>query len=178
MRNIIVFSFSVFLPILVAAQSTYSTNTNRVILTTIVNSDTLIFENLENQVRINGELDLFEVEYNHLLSRMVSEAKNVTDEKADITITFRNEYAWLDERIKTTENSINFKDEIIIDINGNEQTVPVNFVITQIRGGHGFNVYIEVKGKFSTKGLETDYPSLKFESGVFFDIFLTVQVIN
>ncbi|MGB0805366.1 MAG: hypothetical protein ACPGRC_01670 [Salibacteraceae bacterium] len=160
------------------AQSMYSTTNNRVILSTIVNSDTVIVENLQNKVRINGDLHLFEVDYENYTSRLIGTAKNLSDERTDIHIRFYNEYLWLDERIKTTENNLEFVDDLIVEIGGREQTIPASFNIHRIRGGQGFNVMIEVRGKFNGEGIEDDFPNLKFETDLDFAIFLTVNVVN
>ncbi|MFT4753773.1 MAG: hypothetical protein ACI9GM_000027 [Salibacteraceae bacterium] len=159
-------------------QSQYSTLTNRVIISTIVNSDTVLLENLNNKVKINGELDLLEVVYDNSTSRIVSDVKNLPEDRADIQVKFYNEYTWLYERIKFTETTIHFKDVIIVEINGEEQTVPANFDITRIRGARGFKVMIEIRGLFSGEQMEQDFPHLKFESEVGFAIFLRVQVVN
>lgn len=160
------------------SQSQYSTLTNRVIISTIVNSDTVLLENLNNQVRINAELDLLEVEYDNSTSRIIGEVKNLPQERADIQVKFYNEYSWLYDRIKFTETSVDFKDEIIVEINGEEQTVPAHFLITRIRGAHGFKVMIEIRGTFNGLGMEQEFPNLKFESEIDFAIYLRVQVVN
>jgi hypothetical protein len=159
------------------SQGQYSTLTNRVIIATVVNSDTVLIENLNNKVLINGELDLLEVVYDNSTARMVSEVKNLSSERSDIQVKFYNEYTWLYDRIKFTETSIDFTDEIRVEIHGHEQVVPVNFRITRIRGAHGFKVMIEIRGSFSGTEMENDFPNLKFESDLDFTIYLRVQVV-
>ena len=169
---------STFIGLTAAAQSNYMTLNNRVVLSTVVNSDTIVIENLKNNVRINGEIDLLEVIYDNQTARIVGRARETEEERSDISIKFFNEYAWLDERIKTTDGSINFKDDIHIAINNEEQSVPANFTITRIRGGQGFVVMIEIRGKFSGDGVHEDFPNLHLKSDLYYAIYLTVQVVN
>lgn len=178
MKKSAILIISLFVTIAGFAQSMYSTNTNRVIISTIVNSDTVIIENLNNRVRINGDLDLLEVEYDNATARMVTEAKNISEERSDMIIKFHNEYLWLDERLKTDQKVLNFTDEIHVEINDMDQLIPVNFIIQRIRGGQGFNTMVEIRGSFNGEGLEEDFPHLKFESDLQFAIFLTVQAVN
>ena len=159
------------------AQSAYQVNNNRVVLSTIVNADTVIVESLKNQVAINGELDLIKVEYNNRDARVVGRIDQ-GEERSDIVIRFFNEYSWLDERIKMSENVMQFTDEIKVDVHGVETTVPVDFTINRIRGGQGFTVLIQITGNFSAKDLEEDFPHLNFQSDIMFGIYLTVQVVN
>jgi hypothetical protein len=177
MKNFFLFGLSLLLSQFAFSQSNYLTSTNRVILSTIVNSDTVIVENLKNKVRVNGELGLLEVVYDNYDARLVKDRSN-PEERTSMVINFSNEYPWLDERIKTTENVIQFSDELNIEISGEEQTVPVNFIINRIRGAQGFLVMMEIRGQFSALGLEDHFPKLKFESDLSFAIFLTIQVLN
>lgn len=158
-------------------QSMYSTNTNRVVLSTIVNSDTVIIENRENRVRVNGNLSLLEVIFNNREARLVG-LPDPREDRSEIEVKFFNEYLWLDERIKTTERTLDFKEELKIEINGREQIVPVDFRISPLRGGQGFNVLIEINGRFSGEGMEDDFPNLKIDGDIVFGIYLTVQVVN
>lgn len=159
------------------AQSAYQVNNNRVVLSTIVNADTVIVESIKNMVAINGELDLIKVEYNNHDARVVGRVDQ-GDERSDITIRFFNEYSWLDERIKMSENMMQFKDEIKVEAQGIETTVPVDFTINRIRGGQGFTVLIQMTGNFSGENLKEDFPHLNFQSDIMFGIYLTVQVVN
>ncbi len=156
-------------------QSMYSTTTNRVVLSTIVNSDTILIENRKNNVRVNGNLDLVEIIYDNQDARIVGRT-NQREDRSDIQIKFFNEYLWLDERIKTTERVLNFKEELKVEINGMEQIIPVDFIISRLRGGQGFNVLMEIHGNFSGEGLEEDFPDLIIDGDIAFGIYLTIQV--
>ena len=159
------------------AQSAYQVNTNRVILYSIVNGDTVTIESNKNKVILNGELDLIKVEYNNQEARVVGRVDQ-SDERSDISLTFYNEYAWLDERIKMSDYEAKFTDEIKIDLNGIETAVPVDFKINRIRGGQGFIVLMEITGRFSGESLQEELPNLNFQSDILFHIYLTVQVVN
>jgi hypothetical protein len=162
------------------AQSSYITLSNRVLISGIINQDTLIIENLKNKVLINGALGQLSVEYNNQDARIVDQTPATLDddERADIVIQFWNEYAWLDERIKTTNPVEEFTDEINIAV-GNEKTlIPVNFKISKIRGLRDFSVMIQITGTFSGDALKEDFPNIEFQEDLNFAIFLTVQVTN
>lgn len=162
------------------AQSSYVTLSNRVLISGIINHDTLIIENLNNKVLINGELGQLSVEYNNQDARIVDHTPATLDdnERADITIQFWNEYAWLDERIKTTIPVEEFTDEINVAVGDEENLIPVDFKISKIRGIQDFSVMIQITGKFSGDALKEDFPDIKFEEDLQFAIFLTVQVTN
>lgn len=162
------------------AQSSYLTLSNRVLISGIINGDTLIIENLENKVLINGELGQLSVKYNNQDARIVDQTPATLDddERADITIHFWNEYAWLDERIKTTIPVEEFTDEINVAVGNEETLIPVNFKISKIRGIQDFSVMIQITGKFSGDALKEDFPDIEFKEELQFAIFLTVQVTN
>ena len=177
MKKHYLFILFTFLFVTGFSQSTYLTNTNRVVLSTVINSDTIIIESAINKVRINGELDLLEIEYDNSNARLVS-ANDKHDIESDFKLRFYNTYAWLDERIKTTQKSIEFTDEINIEANGFTKILPVNFMINRLRGAQGFSVLIKMKGKFHPNDIDEYFPKLKFETDLYYSIYLTVQVIN
>ena len=178
MKNILTLFIASFVLSLGAfTQSQYSTINNRVIISTVVNGDTIIVENTQNKVRLNGELELFHVEYDNYEARLVTGNGNIdSDERSDMIIEFFNEYSWLDEQLKTTQPVNQFTDELHVKIEDIEQTIPVDFLISRFRVSNGFTVIIQVSGNFSGKDLEDDFPNLKFESELHFVITLTVQV--
>jgi len=174
------FTLSLFLFTLLAtgfSQSSYSVLTNRVILSVLVNTDTLIIENTKNKVSLNGELELFEVIYSNQDSRIVhgSEAREL---KSDITFKFWNEYPWLEEYLKSDAQEVKFTDELLIEVQGEEESVQANFTITRIRGGQGFVSMVEIEGHFSPEALQYDFPDLMFKKDLQFKIILQVQVTN
>lgn len=159
------------------SQNQYSTISNRVLISTIVNGDTVLVENTANDVRLNGQIDLLNVIYHNSRSRIVTSNGNTdSEERTDMVIEFSGDYPWLDEQIKTTEPFSQFTDEMTVRIEAIEQYIPVTCEVSRVRGGFGFNVIIEITGTFTGEDLEDDFPNLKFESDLNFNITLTVRV--
>lgn len=161
------------------SQSNYTILSNRVLLSAVVNNDTLILENLKNEVRLNGQMGLLEITYDNLSSRIVGETNQPhPDERTDVVVKFWNEYSWLEDRLKTSESSSDFMDELIVDVNGMEQTVQSHFIISRIRGAQGFTSMIEITGKFSPDSIEEEFSDLMFRNDLGFKIILSVRVFN
>ena len=159
------------------SQNQYSTISNRVIISTIVNGDTVLVENTSNEVRLNGQIDLVNVVYHNTQSRLVSSNGNThPDERTDMIIEFSGEYQWLDEQLKTMEPFTQLTDEMTVRIESVEQYIPVDFEISRVRGAMGFTVIMNISGTFTGEDLEDDFPNLKFESDLNFNITLTVRV--
>lgn len=159
------------------SQSSYSVLTNRVLLSVLVNNDTVLIENLKNKVRLNGELGLLEVIYSNQDARVVSGRKE-KELRSEILFKFWNEYEWLGERLKSDAQEVKFTDELLVDILGEEESIQANFTITRIRGGQGFISMIEIEGHFSPDALQYDFPDLMFKKDLQFKIILNVQVTN
>ena len=173
--SIVLFSF--ILSGVSYSQSSYSVITNRVLLSVLVNNDTVLIENLKNKVRLNGELGILEVTYNNLDSRIVS-GREDRELKSDITFMFWNEFEWLEERLKSDAQEVKFTDELLVVVQGEEEPIQANFTITRIRGGQGFISMIEIEGHFSPDALQYDFPDLMFKKDLQFKIILQVQVTN
>ncbi len=169
--------FTIFLVITSYSQSSYSVISNRVLLSALVNNDTLIIENIKNKVRLNGDLGLLEIIYYNPDSRIVS-GSDPHPIKAEITFKFWNEYPWLEERLKSDAQSFTLMDELLVEVHGEEETIPATFIFTRIRGRQGFVYMIQIQGDFSTDGLEYDFPELKFKQNLHFEIVLKVQLVN
>lgn len=178
MKNLfILFITTILVNGLANAQSQYSTINNRVILSTVVNGDTIIVENTKNEIRLNGELELFNVRYDNHKSRLVTGNGNIdSEDRTDMIIEFYNDYSWLDDQLRTTQPVTQFTDELNVKIEEVEQIVPVDIMISRFRVSNGFTVIIQLNGNFSGENLEDDFPNLKFESELHFAITLTVQV--
>ena len=177
-KTLILAAFILTVSVTGFTQRSYSVLTNRVLISALVNNDTLIIENTKNVVRLNGELELLEVKYNNLDSRVVSPPQSTRELKSDITIKFGNEYSWLDERVKSTENQVSFSDELIVTVAGEEETIQAEFIFSNIRGGQGFLTMIEITGEFSPDALQYDFPDLMFKEDLKFKIILQVQVTD
>lgn len=161
------------------AQSQYYTLSNRIVLSGVLNQDTFLIENIKNNVTLNGELGLLKVEYNNQDAREVSnEFDDYSRSRGDIVIVFWDEYAWLDENLKTSQPFVSLTDEIHVSLNGEEIVVPVDITITRIRSGQGFTSMIEIKGEFNADSLKLDFPDFDFKENVSFTIQLTAQVRN
>ena len=162
------------------SQSQYSVISNRVILSKLVNSDTLLVENQSNLVRLNGQIGLIEVEYHHLGSRVINQKTNeIKEPQMDVEITFYNEYLWLDERIKNSLNEMSFTDQMNVSIADFDLEVQVDFKIYRIRGTkQQFTVMIEITGVLPPEPLEENYPELNFHNDIPFQIILTVEATN
>ncbi len=180
MRRLIVFTaFVLTMASSAFSQSNYMILSNRVLISAVVNNDTLIIENLKNEVRLNGSIGLIEVKYDNVTSRIVGDNNpRNPNERADIKVKFWNEYSWLDDRLKTSDNSSDFNDELLVDINGTEQTVNAHFIISRIRGYQGFMSMIEITGKLSPESIQEEFTDLMFRNNVGFKIILKVKVYN
>ena len=159
-------------------QNQYSTINNRVIISTLVNGDTILVENTSNEVRLNGQIDLLSVIYHNTQSRLVSSANGniVSNERSDMIIEFSGDYPWLDEQLKTTQPFGRFTDEMTVRIESTEQYIPVDIEVSRVQAGLGFTVILKISGSFSGEDLEDDFPNLKFDSDLNFNIALTVRV--
>lgn len=161
------------------AQSQYYTLSNRIILSGVVNQDTFLIENVKNIVTLNGELSLLKVEYNNQDARNVSTLfDDYNRSRGDIEIIFWNEYAWLEDNLKTSQPFVSLTDEIYVSLNGEEILVPVNIKFTRVRSGQGFTSFIEITGEFAADALKFDFPDFDFKENVSFTIQLTAQVRN
>jgi hypothetical protein len=179
MKNIFLAFLLAFVSLIGFSQNNYSTISNRVLISGIVNNDTIIIENLKNKVALNGELGLLAVKYSNLDARVLGSYRDdLSTERSEIIVNFSGEYSWLDEQIKTTENTSNFTDEINVSLQSEEQTIPVDVLITRVRGIHGFMVIIQISGQFSALPLKEEFPDLHFTGDLSFAIALTVQVTN
>tara|TARA_R110002050_G_scaffold109799_1_gene221380 strand:- start:111660 stop:112217 length:558 start_codon:yes stop_codon:yes gene_type:complete len=175
----ITFIFLFFTSVFGFSQSHYSTVSNRVLISGIVNGDTVIIENIKNKVTLNGQLGILEVHYSNLDARVLGKFKDdLSPERAEIPIDFTGEYSWLDAKLKTTEIETHFTDDINVILNNEDQLIPVDVLITRVRGAHGFMVFLQMKGKFSPKALKEDFPNLKFTDDLLFSITLNIQVTN
>lgn len=169
--------FGLFIIMSGYSQSSYSVLSNRFLLSALVNNDTLIIENIKNKVRINGEMGLLEVIYYNPDSRIVSGA-DPRPLNSEITFKLWNEYPWLEERLKSDAQTFSISDEILVNVQGEEESVPANFTFSRIRGSQGFIYIIEIQGSFSPEALKYDFPDLKFKQDLQFKIILNVQVTN
>lgn len=179
MKKHIILTFILFSSLLGFSQNNYSTVSNRVLISGIVNGDTAIIENIKNQVTLNGELGMLKVHYSNLDARVLGKFKNeLSPEREEIFIDFTGEYSWLDEQLKTTENETHFTDEVMITLNHEDQVIPVDVLITRVRGAYGFMVFLQMTGEFSPDALKEDFPQLLFAEDLKFSITLNIQVTN
>ena len=169
--------FTITLAITGYSQASYSVLSNRVLLSALVNSDTLIIENTKNKVRLNAELGLIEVVYFNPDSRIVSGAEP-RELASEITFKFWNEYTWLEDRLRSDAQTFTLTDDLIVEVQGEEDTIPVTYTFTRVRGGQGFIYIIQIQGSFSPDALEYDFPKLKFKKDLQFEIVLNVQGTN
>ena len=178
-KTLFIFSIILTISISAFAQSQYYTLSNRIVLSGVLNQDTFLIENIKNQVTLNGELGLLKVSYNNQDARTVStQFDDYNRSRGDIIIEFWNEYAWLDDHLKTSQPFISLTDEINISLNGEEIVAPVNITFTRVRTGQGFTSVVELTGEFPADSLKLDFPDFDFKENVSFTIQLTVQVRN
>lgn len=178
-KNLLLFAIVLVGSLTGFAQNMYSTSSNLVMLSGVLNQDTFLIESIKNKVQVNGALNTLEVIFNNQDARTVSdEFHDYEQQRGDIEIIFWNEYEWLDEYIKSTEPIITITDEINISLNGEEILVPVTITFSRLRGGQGFNSRIEIKGSFPADSLKFDFPDFDFKEEVSFMIQLMVQVRN
>ena len=179
-KNILFLLLFVFTLIDAYSQSSYSVSSNRIIMSTLVNNDTLLIENRKNNVRINGQMELLEIEYHHMDSRIINQKTNETrTPELDFVVLFSNEYSWIDDRVKTSVNEQNFTDDINIEIEGEVTEVPIDIKIYGIQGARQvFTVLMEFSGVLSPEPLEKNFPELEFHNEIPFRIILTIEVSN
>lgn len=162
------------------SQSQYSATSNRVVLTGVINQDTFLLENIQNEVNVNGDLHLLELTYHNLDARRVSKIMNeFSEQRGDFSLKFHNEYLWLDEMLKTDKAVTTGSDDIYVTFEGTEILVPVQITISNLRGvGQGFQTRIEMFGQFDPEEIGMEFEGYDFKEDVYFTIQITVSVVN